>query len=90
MKNIYILFAIIFFAVSCGQNEAKKTQKPKYVVTKDEAKLWVKSNQVFKTLPAFSKDTSPQHLARIELGKKLYYEKKLSKMVILVAIHVII
>lgn len=82
MKNIIIIISAIVFCLSCSNTETKKSSKSdikKYIVSKEEAKIWIKSNQVFKILPTVTNDSSAQHLARVKLGKMLYFEKALSK-----------
>lgn len=82
MKNLIINTFLIITLLSCNsqkENEIKVENKPKYVVTKEEGRLWIKSNQLFKPVSMLEIDSSTQNLAKFQLGKVLYYEKGLSK-----------
>lgn len=79
----YLFVSIIYILSACSSNletkTSEKSQKKEYIVSKEEAKLWIKSNQLFKPVLALKIDSSSQNLAKFELGKLLYFEKGLSK-----------
>ncbi len=81
--SLPIITLFSFLVLSCGSStenvKDNAIQKSNYIVSREEAKLWIKSNQLFK--PVFEKklDSTTQNLAKFELGKLLYFEKGLSK-----------
>lgn len=82
MKLYFIIATIIISLVACTNQEAieqKKAEQPKYKVSKEEAKLWLQSNRLFKALPVADIDSTEENTARLKLGKLLYYDTRLSK-----------
>lgn len=82
MKITYYLLPVALIAVSCNKSATENAAKPaasSYKVSKEEAKLWVKANQLFKPLEEAKIDSSEENMAKLRLGKMLYFETKLSK-----------
>lgn len=82
MRKLVYLLTLAAFALSCSNDQATKIPKykqVKYKVSKEEGKLWLQSNRLFKPLSVVKIDSSQQNLAMLKLGKMLYYEKGLSK-----------
>jgi cytochrome c peroxidase len=83
-KSLLFLSLVVssfLYACSSGENNTveTKTTKAKYVVSKVEAKLWLKSNQLFKPLPDIKIDSTEENLAKLKMGKMLYFDTRLSK-----------
>ncbi|MGB9770826.1 MAG: cytochrome c peroxidase [Candidatus Kapaibacteriota bacterium] len=75
IRRILFLFAIVLILVSCG---GKKEGEVKKLSEADEQELLTKASSIFGVLPnkmPGSENDSPE---LIELGKKLYFETKLS------------
>ncbi len=74
-KNILLYFTLVLFLFSCG---GKKESEVKKLTESEEQELLTKSSSIFGLLPnkmPGSENDSPE---LIELGKKLYFETKLS------------
>lgn len=78
MKLIQIILVLAVFSFASCKNEGKTAKKTVSVDLAD-GELWLKSTKVFKSLPEPSIDTTSVGQAKFELGKMLYFEKKLSK-----------
>lgn len=76
-KAVILLSILISLMYSC-QKQEKKVEKPRYIVSKEEATLWIKATKLFKPLPEV-KIKSKEDSAKVTVGKKLYYDTRLSK-----------
>ncbi|MFN0049681.1 MAG: cytochrome-c peroxidase [Cytophagales bacterium] len=82
MKNTFLILVIATAFIGCSDQktvEIKSSHANSYKVSKDEAKLWLKSNQLFKPLYGVKIDSTEENLAKLRLGKLLYYDTRLSK-----------
>lgn len=78
MKQLLGILSILLFAVSCGSNssqeQAKQTEKDPYAGLVERAK------PIFGTLPAIADNpNNPITDEKVALGKKLYFDVRLSK-----------
>ena len=81
MKQITLLFTLLaFIAISCN-NSGKETKENTIDKQADiNAAVFDQASKVFAVLPeAAPNDANPLNDAKIELGKKLYLDKRLSK-----------
>ncbi|MDX2195471.1 MAG: cytochrome-c peroxidase [Cytophagales bacterium] len=80
MKNLLYIFVFTgsLLLISCTNVQEQGIKKAKYTVSKEEAKLWVAANRLFKPI-SIPKNTDTANKAMVKLGKMLYFEKKLSK-----------
>lgn len=78
MKKIIIPFAAIaLFMASCGGNEAPKKETSN---TDKNAEVFEKATKIFKVLPSEApNEANPLTAEKVALGKKLYFDKRLSK-----------
>lgn len=75
LRNVLISFALFLFLLACG---GKKESEAKKLTESEEQELQTKASGIFGVLPdkmPGSENDSPE---LIELGKKLYFETKLS------------
>jgi cytochrome c peroxidase len=81
LLSIILLISFSIALQSCNNLsvENASTTPSLTIDQKENIKLWLKSNQVFKPLPILKFDSTEENLAKLKLGKLLYFEKRLSK-----------
>ena len=82
MKFYYLLIGLgVLLFTGCGQNTSKQSEaNKKQEVTQEDKDLLAKANIFFKPLPTIAENENNKLTAeKIALGKKLYYDKRLSK-----------
>ncbi|MCV6629456.1 MAG: cytochrome-c peroxidase [Flavobacteriaceae bacterium] len=84
MKKLQLV--LLVFAVSCIACKNENNKRPSYGTSADsktkveKSALWTKATSLFKVLPEIAENVeNPSSEAKIALGKKLYFEKALSK-----------
>jgi cytochrome c peroxidase len=79
-KTILFIAIILIFA-ACNQNTGKQTEEKKsQEISEQDQTLMAKAQALFQALPEIAEDESnPVTKEKVALGKKLYYDKRLSK-----------
>lgn len=78
MKNFILITAISLVLYSCGESTPKEVVKQEE--TKDYTELLAKAKAIFGVLPKYAKnEKNPMTPEKLALGKKLYYDVRLSK-----------
>lgn len=75
LKKMLMSFALVLFLFSCG---GKKESKVKKLTAEEEQELLTKASSIFGALPNKMPGSDNDSPELIELGKKLYFETKLS------------
>lgn len=78
MKNLILLGLISLVLVSCGESTPKELVQAE--PEKDYTELLTKAKAIFGVLPKYAKnENNPLTPEKLALGKKLYYDVRLSK-----------
>ncbi len=78
MKFIGLIPLVVVLTLFSCKKDGQIKQEVKHIDLAD-GELWINSSKVFKSLPVSSVDFTKEALAKIELGKLLYFDKRLSK-----------
>jgi cytochrome c peroxidase len=81
MKNILLILMIVAMAVACNQRTSNQAESEESTeISQDDKDLLAKAQALFQPLPQIAENIeNPITPEKIALGKKLYYDKRLSK-----------